>query len=272
MPLYHGDRAPQSITLRQCFAAEVQLSPWDSLLLGRACRLSPTCWLGTRGATVALCPWVGDSRLPGPAQTSPSTETPPPPPCHLLAKHPLRLPKLRAYSHLPGWLQLPGEVPALPAQPDSAQSPGTPLPLLGCGVWHPGGRRLGAPIAFPSGRVVMSRAPSPATNLFLLFIPHGQGMLSAGPRLLACSAGRSASRWCAGRGWYGIKVGVFWGVFPLFVEGGWNPSIIPQGKGWEHLESSGRAVTHPAASLTSYSWLSSPSDKGRASPVGSGRR
>lgn len=54
----------------------------------------------------------------------------------------------------------------------------------------------------------------------------------------------------------GVRLG-FWGVFLLFVPGRWNPSIIPLGKRWEHLESSGRALTHPAASLTSYSWLSS---------------
>lgn len=188
-----------------------------------------------------------------------------------MAKHSPPLPKLRAYSHLPGWLQLLGEVLAFPAQRDSAQSPGTPLPLLGCRVWHPGGRRLGAPIAFPSGLVVIPRTPSPAPNLFLFFIPHGQRMLSAGPWLLAWSAGRSASRLCAGRGWYGVEVGVL-GCFLLFVAGGWNPSVIPLGKGWEHLESSGRAMTHPAASLTSYSWLSSPSDKERTASVGSGWR
>lgn len=182
------------------------------------CERGRGCWAGSApyhpragrgcGCSRHLWPHPGESRLPGSAQASPSKHIPPPPPLHLLAKHPPRLPKLQAYSHLPGWLQLPGEVLVFPAQPDSAQSLCTPLSLLGRGVWYPGGRRLGAPIAFASGPVVISCIPSPAPNLFLFFIPHGQGMLSAGPRLLACSASRSASRLGAGGGWYGVEVGV----------------------------------------------------------------
>lgn len=77
----------------------------------------------------------------------------------------------------------------LPAQPDSAQNPSTSLPLLGCRVWHPGGMKLGALTAFPSGLVVILHAPYPASNLFLLFMPHGQWMFSTGPQQIACSAG-----------------------------------------------------------------------------------
>lgn len=71
-----------------------------------------------------------------------------------------------------------------PAQPDSAQNPGTPLPLLGCEVWHPSGRRLGATIAFSPELVIIPSTPSPTPNLFLLFIPHGQGMSSTGSSTL----------------------------------------------------------------------------------------
>lgn len=85
--------------------------------------------------------------------------------------------------------------------------------------------------------------------------------------LLALPAGQQAGWVLEGVG-MGLRLG-FWGVFLLFVADGWNPSVIPPGKGREHLESSGRALTHPAASLTSYSWLSSPSDKERAASVGS---
>ena len=87
--------------------------------------------------------------------------------------------------------------------------------------------------------------------------------------LLALLAGQRADCVLKGVG-MGLRLG-FWGVFLLFAADGWNPSVIPPGKGQEHLESSGRALTHLAASLTSYSWLSSPSDKERAASVGSGQ-
>lgn len=275
MPLCHRDHAPESISLQQRSVAKVQLSLLDSLLgegpwgLGRVRTLSPTSCSGVweQRSPVATCggQLVTGTRSSLSFKTTPTSPTTPPGQTSSAFTETLGLltpPRLAAAA---------GEVLEFPAQPDSAQSSSTFLPPLGCGLWNPSGRRLGV---FPSGPVVSPRTLTPVPNLFLLFTPpRARHALRWSPD--ACSASRSASRLCAGGGWYGVEVGVL-GCFPSIygrqMESLRHSSIIPPGKGWEHLESSRRALTHPAASLTSYSWLSSPSDKKRAASVGSGRR
>lgn len=149
------------------------------------------------------------------------------PPHHLLAKHPPHLPKLQAYSHLSSCLQPPGEVLVFPAQPDSAQSPGIPVPLLRCRLWFPSGRRLGVPTAFPLGPANRLCTLSSAPTLFLLFTYRGKGD-PAGPWPLARSASRLASSLCAGRCWDGSRLR-FWGALLRVVAGGWNSFVIPPG-------------------------------------------
>lgn len=129
MSFYHGFCAPKSLTLWQCMAAG-----------GLCCKRGRGFWAGSApvthtlagdmGHSYHLCPCAGGNWLPGP---SPSKQPPQPPPCHLLAKHPPHLPKFRAYSHLPGWLQLQKRSRCfLP----SLTQPKTPAPLCPC--WDAG--------------------------------------------------------------------------------------------------------------------------------------
>lgn len=275
MPLCHRDHTPESISLQQRSVAKVQLSLLDCL---PSRERGPGCWAGPApchpraaqgcGSSRHLWPHAGDSWLPGPAYASPS-EQPPPPPTALWLNI-LLVYRNSALLTPPRPAAAAGELLEFPAQPDSAQSSCTFLPPLRCGVWNASGRKLGI---LPSGPVVIPHTLSPVQNLFLIFTPPWARHAHCwSPD--ACSASRSASRLCVGVGWYGVEVGVL-GCFPSIygrqMESLRHSSIIPPGKGWEHLESSRRALTHPAASLTSYSWLSFPSDKKRAASVGSGR-
>lgn len=99
----------------------------------------------------------------------------------------------------------------------------------GAGSGTPVGGGWEHPSLFPLGRW-SSRAPLPQAQIYSCFSsPMGKGCSLLIPNcFLALLAGQQAGCVLEGVG-MGLRLG-FWGVFLLFVAGGWNPSVIPPGR------------------------------------------